>query len=472
MPLLRKRDRKAITVKLLLLCLFFVLAGAAAVPSSGRNSPPTDRPASGGHRPRTGRVRVQGHAVADNGGAFPGLGASYFSALWRCKHDRERLGHDLDFLSRQGFHFIRVLAMVGWNGAWDGREIAPVSFTSREGKEVRAWPDYWRQLRDLIDTAYDRHGLRTQITLFADAQLMPVKADRIAFMQRVLTDVVPGREHKIMLLEVANEAWQNGFPGKEGIADLREFTKYLADRTALPVATTSNHEDSFTELYAGSAADLATWHFSRDKRPNQGWEPVYDCWRLGDLPGMPPVSSNEPIGPGSSVSTESDPLRLVTAAAFAYVAKLPIYVFHSEAGVFGRKRFEEMSGIGSFRPLLKLLPGDVANWERHDALEADALFGVYAGGKESRYWSEEVKTPDGCVRSVDTRKGNRFLCLPLGIQPGGVRLRARQSVKLQVYHPLTGKVVMSATRPAGGFIDLPQGPGAYLIKGTITRPTP
>jgi hypothetical protein len=38
----------------------------------------------------------------------------------------------------------------------------------------------------------------------------------------------------VILLEVANEAWQNGFPGAQGIADLREFGKYLADRTSIP----------------------------------------------------------------------------------------------------------------------------------------------------------------------------------------------------------------------------------------------
>src|SRR5690606_26713868 len=156
-----------------------------------------------------------------------GLGVSYFTALWRCKNDRARLESDLAFLAEQGFNYYRMLSMVGYYGAWDGLEIAPIAFTSREGKEVKAWPDYWEQLRTLIDLAYDRFGMRTQITIFADAQLMPAKADRIAHMQHLLDHVIPGRDHKIILLEVANEAWQNGFPDKQGVADLREFTQYL-----------------------------------------------------------------------------------------------------------------------------------------------------------------------------------------------------------------------------------------------------
>jgi hypothetical protein len=248
---------------------------AAAVPAQGRNG-------------RAGRVRVVGHSLADDGGPFLGLGVSYFPALWRCKHDRQRLQSDLAFLSRQGFNYYRMLSMVGWYGAWSGREIAPVSFTNRDGKRVDAWPDYWQQLRSLIDLAWDRFGLRTQITIFADAQLMPGKGARIEHLRRLLAEVLPRREHKIMLLEVANEAWQNGFPGDQGVAELREFTKYLAGRTQIPVAITSNHEGSFRDVYAGSAADIATWHFSRDRSKDGGWKPVYDCWDVADLPGCPP----------------------------------------------------------------------------------------------------------------------------------------------------------------------------------------
>jgi hypothetical protein len=139
--------------------------------------------------PRTGRVRVEGHSLTDDNGQFLGLGVSYFTALWRCKHDRERLESDLAFLARQGFNYYRMLSMVGYHPAWEGREIAPVSFANKDGKRVGAWPDYWEQLRQLIDLAYDRYGLRVQITIFADAQLMPQKEARIEHMRKLLADV-------------------------------------------------------------------------------------------------------------------------------------------------------------------------------------------------------------------------------------------------------------------------------------------
>ena len=40
---------------------------------------------------RRGPVRVIGHSLVDEGGPFLGLGVSYFTALWRCRHDPQRL---------------------------------------------------------------------------------------------------------------------------------------------------------------------------------------------------------------------------------------------------------------------------------------------------------------------------------------------------------------------------------------------
>jgi hypothetical protein len=425
---------------------------------------------------RTGLVRVVGHSLADDEGPFLGLGASYFTALWRCKNDRPRLEADLEFLSQQRFNYYRMLSMVGYHPAWDGREIAPVPFVNRENKRVAAWSDYWSQLRALIDLAFDRYGMRTQITIFADAQLMPAKEDRLEHLRKLLSDVVPGREHKIIMLEVANEAWQNGFPGDQGVLDLRELAEYLGSRTEIPVAITSNHDGPGSEgakrfdlIYAKSAADLATWHFSRDLRPDDGWNPVYDCWELAYRPGFPPVSSNEPIGPGSSVNSERTPIRLVMAAAFGYAAKLPMYVFHSEAGVFGKTRFEETPGIDRFGHVLRLLPADLPSWQRNDGKEASAPLTVFAGGTPDRYWPEIESARDGCVRNSGSRKGDQFICVPIGIRADGLQVQARQKLQLTAYDPLTGEILKSATMQSGKRLTLPSGPGGLLIVGRILQ---
>jgi hypothetical protein len=225
----------------------------------------------------------------------------------------------------------------------------------------------------------------------------------------------------------------------------------------------------FEQVYADSAADIATWHFTRDRRTDDGWRPVYDCWDLAVRPGLPPVSSNEPIGPGSSVNAEKEPIRLVMAAAFAYTAKLPMYVFHSEAGVFGKTRFEDMPGIDRFKHLLRLLPPDLPNWDRNDGKEQDAPFTAFAASQPNRYWPEVESASDGCVRNVGSRKGDRFVCVPIGIRSGGLQLEARHSMQFTVYNPLTGKSLKNATIRKGGRLTLPAGPGGLIIVGRITE---
>jgi hypothetical protein len=343
-----------------------------------------------------------------------------------------------------------------------------VAFTNRDGQRASAWPDYWEQLAELVDLAYDRYGLRTQITIFADAQLMSDKQQRVEHMRQLLAKVVRGREQKIILLEVANEAWQNGFPGEQGVADLREFTRYLAGRTDVLVATTSNHEDDFAKLYTNSAADIATWHFSRDRKTDDGWKPVYDCWAYGDAPGFPPASSNEPIGPGSSVAAETSRIRLVMAAAFAYVAKLPMYVFHSEAGVFGKTRFEDTLAVNAYGYLKDILPPDLPTWERNDGKQKEAPFTVFADGQPNRYWPEVQRSRDGCVRNIGSRKNEHFVCVPIGIKEQGLELEARENVQFEVLDPLTGKLIYSGVMIIGQRMKLPPDGGGVIIKGRIS----
>lgn len=455
-------------MKALFLPLAIIVSLFAAHPS-----PAADDPVKATSVPsRAGVVRVVDHALVDDRGPFLGLGVSYFTALWRCRNDRARFERDLRFLSGQGFNYYRMLSMVGHNRAWEGLEIAPVTFTSRGDKRVEAWPDYWKQLAEMIDIGFDRYGMRAQITIFADAQLMPRKEDRLEHMRRLLAEVVPGREQKIMLLEVANEAWQNGFPGEEGTRDLREFTKFLADRTAISVATTSNHESDFGKTSANSAADIATWHLSRDLQTDDGWKPVYDCWDFSDRPGFPPASSNEPIGPGSSVATESTGIRLVMAAAFAYSAKLPMFVFHSKASVMGKTSFEETPAIRDFRHLQTILPADLPGWRRDDGKQKEAPFTVFAGGQPNKYEPEVAGSRDGCVRNTGSRKDDRFVCVPIGIREGGLQIEAREEVEFEVINPLTAKSIRSAKMKAGERTVLPAGAGALILKGRVLRRGP
>jgi hypothetical protein len=64
----------------------------------------------------------------------------------------------------------------------------------------------------------------------------------------------------------------------------------------------------------------------------------------------------------------------------------------------------------------------------------------------------------------------------MGILGGGVTLQARRPVQFQVFNPLTGEAVSEMTLDGGSQVTLPQGPGAWILKGSFldvnTPPVP
>lgn len=422
--------------------------------------------------PNRGWVRVVGNSFVDDNGPFLGLAATYMCAMGKCKFYRDRYEDDLAFLAANGFNYIRILSMVGW----EGREIIPPNYVPDSGKQP--WSDYWQQFRDCIDLAY-KYGLRTQITIFGDGQGMPSDADRRAHINTMLSNLV-GREHKIMFIEVANEYWQNGFPDPGGVGTIRTYMQYLKDRmiannqrspygTTIPVsgsATFGNTNDKLVEMYSGSAADVATEHFTRD-RAEDSWLPVRDCWRVEDAPGVPPVVSNEPIGPGASVNSETSPIRLISAACYAWTAKLPAYCFHSHAGVYGGLHLWDAAAASDFVHLKDILPPDLASWTRNDGKEQSAPFTVFCKGTANKYWIDAgySDATEGCHQNIGAIKDEEFVCYPQGIKPGGLDIRARKPVRFKVYNPLTGEIAYDLKLDAGESTHLDQGPGAYIIRG-------
>lgn len=422
-------------------------------------------------------VRLSGRSFEDANGPFIGLGFTYMASMWFCKNNRTQYQDDLAFMSARGFNYQRILSEVpGADSSdyWWGRSINASTYQCQHGTWASPWPDYDQQLRDCIDIAYDQYGIRTEITIFGGAgESFPTYAGRQAHCQRVLNNLA-GREHKILLIEVANEAWQTGFPGEQGRLDLRSLGQYLADRTSIPIAltamcTSEATQSSLVNLYSGSAADITTEHFERYLNGPEGhWFPVRDPWRAVDVPGLPPVSSNEPVGPGSSVASEDDPIHIASAAAFAWIANLNSYVYHTRAGVRRDVAFQAMAGVNDLVHLREILPPDTSSWIRNDGKQSTAPFTAYCMGQANKYWTDVAGATDGCHRNIGGRKGNEFVCYPQGILSGGLTLVAREKLTFSVYHPLTGEVVVpTITRNQGEQLFLSQGPEAYIIKGVF-----
>ena len=410
-----------------------------------------------------GAVGLDGNSLVDEDGPFNALGATMMWAAWAYKFDRPRLEANLAYLRDHGFDYIRALGVVGdYDGPdyWDGREI-----------DWR-WPDYAAVIAGLTDLAYDAYGLRVEWTLMGDAQKnLPDPKDRKALVDTFLA-MSKGREGKIIHFEIANEYWQNGFDGASGLAELRALSKYMKDRTAVLVAASApagyECEEDILAVYGGGVADLATIHFDRDVWKVEGpWRPVRQPWEHGFCAGVPVGSNNEPIGPGSSVAEESDPERLVAAALVTYIAGLPLYVFHSHAGVRGDEDLWEAPAIDAFAAVRPLIPGDLASWAAKNAHWADAPLQVFAGAGGQLYpdmmWVDVDAPESGVVRAYGAVKGDDFLVLPIGIL-GEVVMAPRKDAELSVIDILSGAVVDQLTRAAGEPFTV-SGAGARLIRG-------
>jgi hypothetical protein len=69
------------------------------------------------------------------------------------------------------------------------------------------------------------------------------------------------------------------------------------------------------------------------------------------------------------------------------------------------------------------------------------------------------------VRNTGSRKGDEFICVPIGIRDDGLEVEARQALEFTAYDPLTGKALKSATMQPEESLTLPRGPGALIIVG-------
>ena len=394
----------------------------------------------------SGIVRVSGRAVADDRGPFPALGASLFWALWAYKNDPARLDAHLKLLAEHNFDYIRALGVVGRQPAWAGRVI-----DSR-------WPDYDEMIAGLTDHAFDLYGLRIEWTIFGDAdQMVPDPADRVKLVDRFLA-MSKGREHKIMHFEVANESWQNGFEGPDGLEELRALARRLDERTEIPVAASDSDGHDCADhlaMYRGLDLQILTEHFPRPPVGRAGdWAPVIAPWEMRECKGLPPVvSNNEPIGPLSSVASESDPVKVVAAAVSSWMAGVGLYVFHTDAGVWGRESIASMPGANAIVDGLgkarAYVPADVANWDRHRRTSKGHPF-----------------TVDGAVDTFASIKDDRFFVIAIGVGDAA-EFTARRAVEFETIDPLTGAKCQLKTLAPGEKTSV-EGSGMVVLQGKFS----
>jgi hypothetical protein len=441
----------------------WIVAGLlAALSCAGAASPP---------RPE-GVVRGEGASFADGRGVFLPLGVSLFWAPWGYKFDRARLEKHLALLADHRVDYIRVLGQVGTPGpapddSWNDRPIDP-RWSDRCGEPAAPnCGSYDEVIAGLTDLAYDKYGLRVEWTIFGGTGFTPTPASRLALVDRMLA-MSKGREHKIMHFEVSNEFYHNGFEGPDGLAEVRALGRHLQDRTHVLVALSAPRGSDcgvMQRLHEGGVGEVVSEHFSRSSR-DDGWDAIRSPWALQTCEGLPPLrTSNEPIGPFSSVRAEGDPVRLALSAAMTYVSGVGAYVLHTGPGIRGggradldRGRPADMWAIPDIDEILRgldtvrrVLPAGVAAWARRESVPTDPVGLTLESGSP--------------VQAYVAAHGDRFVILPLALS-GATTIEARRRVDLKVVHPVTGAPLHQGPLDAGDRVNVPSLPG-YLVVGTV-----
>jgi len=433
-------------------------------------------------RLRRGVVHAAGSAFADDDGPFLGVGASLFWGVWGMQHDRARTIANLDYLATGGVNAVRVFGEIGgW--PWDDREVNP-------------WAPGWEEaVTGFIDAAFDR-GMRTELVLCIPA-FSTSQQQRLVLMDRYV-ELLAGREHKILFVEMANEAPWAGYPHPQGTADLREmYRRFKAGRPNILGAVTSpgfdpnsygdeahrraydpdlpaDYQWAFGARahYRGLGADVGTVHLDRD-RSQRGWRPVRQPWEypfwVHNEQVMPTLGANdEPIGPESSVQPEEDPLRIVMHAIVSYISKMGTYTYHTDAGIWGGghaartgkgdvwQHSASDAVLRSFNKMIDVLPADLPQWDKKNWHWNGHPF---QGSLEGKY-----DMNPGLIFDYATTRGNRFVEAVGGVI-GEVHITARRNVEFDIYDPLTWEVIEHHRLDAGQSYRAPR--EAYVIIGTL-----
>jgi hypothetical protein len=402
--------------------------------------------------------------MRDDRGPFLAVGASLFAAASLYRSDRARLERILRFLASAGVDYIRALACVGAQPYWQGREVDP------------AWPDYEDVILGTTALAL-ACGLRVQWTCFGDAQVM---APEMTTKRRVVSVVARAcqlHREAVIAVEGANESWQNGFPGAEGVQQLRELARMFADLCpGVPIATScpfgENEEQQMASaraLYEGSAATYSTNHYDR-QMGEEGWRPVRQPWQYTNYSGVPDAClNNEPIGidvPGGSNPTDSDPHRQVSQAVVSWLSGHWGYTLHDRtAGTRCDRDWSDVKNIDAITSGLKavrgLLPADFPNWTPQQDGAAGGPF------QNVPNWVDPPALGGGgagVVRQYSSTDGRRFFAFPLGIH-SHVDEVAKAAMTVEAFNILTGDLVERRDLSSGQSMRLTDAQPVYLVRG-------
>lgn len=439
---------------------------------------------SGGGGQRPGVPRPNGRATVDDAGEFYPLGLTFMWSLQGAQNEPGRYRQNLEWAAAKGFDFKRPLYEVGW--------APPLTINPGAAKpDLPTFPDHLGAVARDLDLSYSL-GIRSGITLSGKGtgyNLEQLAGD----VGGVIAD---GRAHKVLIVEMQNEYSNGGDPVEVLQRMARKIRPLIPNMLALsyfdPPAGADTPEAIDSAAAAWRAEILAAGgivmirHTARSNA-DYGWRDQRQPYDFHS--DIPLVGTDwEGPGPGSSGTTNSNPLQLAMKRAVAAMCGAPIFVLHTGTGVYGDGRpsnqgaprppnFWEIENIDAICSALRgidaLLPPGLPNWTVANtgwvAPNPVAPFQPHA------YW--EGSSGEGVNKAYAALGPNGEVIQ----MPCGVRGHARMTASYPLREVLVWKLSMDGNQlatekfaenlsfNAGESMDLPGGGQdamvAYIIRG-------
>lgn len=306
-------------------------------------------------------LKVQRLALVDRDGTLVKpkvLHAMWLFSAW-CHGQRDRVREEMR-RARGLYHGMRFCDHLGYYSVWEGMEVGPFAYTSRDGKRVAATPDYYGQMTSFFEEGR-LHGLAFH---HSRGDLNALRMDQIfdhldtvsAVQRKVGLDL-------IMLNEACNEAWQN-MPDVDIPQALHDMLKHLPSETLK--ATSAANDEYGGETPAAARAYLADVAYKHGHRSGETADRLrhifsfgYEVLRPFGVAGW----EGEPAGPGAGVSVRrEDNVEALCMMGMMQAAFSQGATFMSGAGVFGKGDIWSMAGYEEWSKAIDLLPDDVMQW--------------------------------------------------------------------------------------------------------------
>lgn len=343
------------------------------------------------NRPLIGPLRIENKLFRDDSGYRRVFFCSWFPALRILRDNPAEFERQLNAIAAANYQGIRIfLAVGGWTPSWDGREVAPVSFTKwrwtgnflrtdQFGDRVEAWPDYDELLRRLLRACRARK-LRVHLST-GDMQILCPDANQEVELHRRCARICAeeGGLEVVALAGDTNEYPQNRFGG-DSASSITQMGRVLQVwKDTIPgvlVAEGAPLSEEPAKLHEASMhGNVCISHTTR--------EPFSTCLKHtfglvyyeGAYRSFPlPFWQGEPAGPGDDAyQAQNDPANLTALYALHALTGQASNYFNGPA-VRSLVPLESTWGFTQLPALFaNRLPEDVATWEhgsdRHGGIE-------------------------------------------------------------------------------------------------------